>query len=197
MSFFRSFGRNWFEYGKGKTTFQLGRDSLSGHERNYFFRNDGGRFVNVSWVTGTANDKDGRGFVPADYDRDGDLDFFLTNNNQPAAYYENRHPDPGNWLTVLLRGTKSNSHGIGARLILSAGGKRQLRHMHLGSGYLSSPPPECHFGLARATRVAKLVVRWPSGQVQTLRDLPANAVIRVTEGKGWKRVRARGKKAKK
>jgi hypothetical protein len=184
VDFFRSFGRNWFEYGLEGQTYHLGQKSLSGGERNRLFRNDGGRFVDLGWGSGVASNKDGRGFVPADFDRDGDLDFLLINNNQPWEYMENQHPALGHWLTVQLKGTKSNSHGIGARVSVTTTRGEQIREIRTGAGYLSSPPPEAHFGLGAAARVARLTVAWPSGKTQVLENVAGDQVLVIHEAGG-------------
>ena len=133
-------------------------------------------------MSGAQSSLDGRGFVPADFDRDGDVDLFVFNNDQPYLYLENVHGGKRNWVSVQLRGKRSNSHGIGARVRLTAGSRTQVREIHLGSGYLSSPPPEAHFGLADATRIDRLEIRWPTGERQVFEDLSVNNVIRLEEG---------------
>jgi len=183
VPFFRSFGRSWFEFGLEGETYELGTKSLSGNERNRLWRNDGdGRFTEVGWVSGVASPGDGRGFVAADFDRDGDQDFFLVNSHQPAQYWENRHPRGGHWLGVKLSGRESNSQGIGARLTFVTGERSQVREMHCGSGYLSTPPPEVHVGLGDATVVDRLEVRWPSGEVQVVEDVAVDQVLVIEEG---------------
>lgn len=183
---FRSFGRNWFEYGLERQSYKLGRNSLSGTETKYYYRNDGGTFTNVAWTNGTASRKDGRGTAIADYDRDGDLDIVMMNNNQALEYFENQPAVPGHWLVVQLRGTDSNSHGIGARLTLTAGGKQQVREATAGCGFLGTPPAEQHFGLGAATAIERLEVRWPTGKVQVLEGLAADQVIVVEESGSYR-----------
>jgi hypothetical protein len=87
---------------------------------------------------------------------------------------------------IQLAGKGQNRFGIGARLRLTAGGRTQVREMHAGSGFLSSPPPEAHFGLAAEPRIERLDIRWPSGRTQTLRDLPANRILVVEEDGAWR-----------
>lgn len=181
MDFFRSFGRNWFEYGLEGQTYHLGKKSLSGGERNRLYRNEGGRFVDVGWVSGVASSKDGRGFIAADFDRDGDLDFLLISNNQPWEYMENQLPQLGSWLVVQLKGEESNSHGIGARITVTTQAGSQIREIHAGSGYLSSPPPEAHFGLGSAKTIERVTVRWPTGRTQTLKDVKPGQVLVIRE----------------
>jgi len=160
---------------EGKT-FALGTHSVSGNEHNYLFRNEGEHFVPRGWVEGLASKHDGRGWVPADFDRDGDLDVFLVNNNGPWQYFENRLP-ARSWLTVNLQGRGANTFGVGARITVEVAGATQVREIHLGSGYLSSPPPEAHFGLGDAEAVDRIVVRWPDGQTQRLEDVKACQVL--------------------
>ncbi len=183
MGFFRSFGRNWFEYGLEKKTYELGKKSLSGGERNKLYRNDGARFVEVAWGSGVANKSDGRGFIAADFDRDGDLDFLLINNNQPWEYMRNERAALGHWLVVQLRGTESNSHGIGARITLTTSAGEQIRELHAGAGYLSSPPPEAHFGLGAAERIetVTVTVAWPNGKTQVLKNVTPDRVLVIRE----------------
>ena len=188
MDFFRSFGRNWFEYGLENQTLELGQASLSGYERNELFRNDGDHFTRIGFVVGAGSSRDGRGCVPADFDRDGDVDLFVVNNNQRVLYLENTFGARAHWTVVQLRGVRSNSHGIGGRVRLTTANGSQVREIHLGSGYLSSPPPEAHFGVGDATRIERIEVRWPSGRVQMVEDLEVNRIVLIEEGGGFQYV---------
>jgi hypothetical protein len=80
-----------------------------------------------------------------------------------------------------LKGKKSNRDGIGARVELLAGGRKQIAERIAGSGYLSQDDGRIHFGLGTATKADKLTVRWPSGHEQTLEDLPVDRVLTVEE----------------
>jgi hypothetical protein len=178
---FRSFGRNWFEYGQEGETFTIGRRSLNGNETNYMFRNDGAEgFREVAWALGTASRQDCRGTAIADFDQDGDLDIVLSTNNGRLEYRENRTPAAG-WVAVRLRGDDCNSHGIGARVRVQVGGLDQVQEVASGSGYLSSPPAQVHFGLGAADGPARVEVRWPCGRVQTLEGAATGRVIVVEE----------------
>ena len=81
-------------------------------------------------------------------------------------------------------GTRSNRDGIGARLALTAAGRTQVREVKAGSSYLGQNDIRVHFGLGTATRVDRLEVRWPSGQTDTLRDLPVGRMLTIQEGEG-------------
>ncbi len=139
---------------------------------------------------------DARGFVPADFDRDGDVDMFVFNNAQPAVYLQNEFGARRSWVAVQLRGKSDNKRGVGAHVRVHTGERTQLREIHTGSGYLASPPPEAHFGLGDAKHVDRLEVRWPNGDVQTFENVDANKVVVVEQG-GELSYRALGASAQK
>ena len=78
-------------------------------------------------------------------------------------------------------GTRGNRDGIGTRVEVVAAGRRQVAEVRSGSSYLSHNDMRVHFGLAQAPTVEELTLRWPSGVVQTLRDIAANQLLTVTE----------------
>ena len=71
---------------------------------------------------------------------------------------------------MKLKGKKSNRDGIGARLELTAGGRKQIAERFAGSGYLSQDDGRIHFGLGATAKADKLTIHWPSGQEQTLEN---------------------------
>src|SRR5207248_11377320 len=99
-------------------------------------------------------------------------------------------PGGAHWIKVRTIGTKSNRSGIGARLRCvtqppdESGPHQQIDEVRSGGGYLSQSDLRVHFGLGKAARVELLEVRWPSGQVDTLKNVDADQVIYVEEGKG-------------
>ncbi len=88
---------------------------------------------------------------------------------------------PGNYLNVRLKGTKSNRSAIGARVIVQAGGKTQMREVSGGSNF-GCLPLEQHFGLAKTEAIDSVEVRWPSGLKQTFQGIPINKTVEFTEG---------------
>jgi hypothetical protein len=144
-----------------------------------------GKFEDVSNATGPIfNVKTvARGGCFGDYDNDGKVDAFLVNLGSAGTLLHNNSTNAGHWLTVSLNGTKSNRAGIGAALELTAGGVKQSAQRVAGSGYLSQDDGRIHFGLGSLTKVDKLVVRWPSGQVQTIDNPAIDKVLTVEEPK--------------
>ena len=161
----------------------ISNNSWNGYEHDVLFRNDnnGKMFTDIGHVTGIDLDTDGRGMTYLDYDGDGDLDVVVVGHRQKAIFLRNDYGQNNNWLQVDPVGTKSNRQGVGARLIVRTGSKKQIREVRAGGGFLQSNSVPIAFGLGKAARVDELTIRWPSGIVQTLKDVPVNQVIRITE----------------
>ena len=98
------------------------------------------------------------------------------------AFYKNQKGNRNHWLQVDLVGTRSNRYGVGATLVARAGGLIVHREVKGSEGFGSTNPYRVSFGLGRRTRVNTLDVIWPSGEKQTLQDLPADRQIVVKEG---------------
>ncbi|HEV2469200.1 MAG TPA: CRTAC1 family protein [Candidatus Sulfotelmatobacter sp.] len=148
------------------------------------FRNLGtGKFADVSEGAGPvlAAKTVSRGACFADYDNDGKIDAFVVNLGARGTLLHNVSQNSNHWLTVKLKGKKSNRDGIGAHLELVAGGRKRIAQRVAGSGYLSQDDGRIHFGLGTATKADKLTIHWPSGQGQTLENLSVDRIITVEE----------------
>jgi len=124
-----------------------------------------------------------RGSAYGDFNHDGKLDLVVSALSAPAEIWMNDSPNENHWLEVKLEGTKSNRDGIGARIRVVAGGQSQYWFVSTASGYVSSSAGPAHFGLAAAKKVDELEIRWPSGTVQTLKDVLADQILKVREPK--------------
>jgi hypothetical protein len=164
-------------------------------QRNLLLNNSNGRFQNVTNQAGPGFSIElvSRALAAGDVDNDGDLDLLVTNNGAGVNLLLNEGPPrqsgagaaaEANALLVRVIGTKSNRSGIGARLTLTTGGRRQLREVQSGSSYLAQNDLRAHFGLGAATRSERLEIRWPGGATEVIADLPANHVVTVREGAG-------------
>ena len=157
--------------------------NLSAFERNRMFLNTGARnFLDISYVSSTDSDGDGRASLAADVNHDGMPDLIARQaGGGPLLLYENRFPQQ-RYLKVTLRGRKSNRLGIGARLIARVGERQIVRERYPINTYMSQAPLVVHFGLGTAKQVDELVIQWPSGENQTLQAVPSDRHVVVTEG---------------
>jgi hypothetical protein len=122
-----------------------------------------------------------RGLAIGDLDNDGKIDLVIISAGEPLAYFHNQGP-AGHYLTLWLEGSLSNRDAIGARVTLSAGGRRQIAQRFGGGSFLSTSDPRLHFGVGTAKRVEFLEIHWPSGRIDRFKDVAADAAYRLREG---------------
>ena len=148
------------------------------------FHNNGDRtFDDVSEQAGLQRFRPrvGRGSATADYDNDGDLDLFVSNNNQRPMLLRNDGGNSNNWLSIKTVGNRSNRDGIGALITVHAAGFVQSEEVRAGSSYLSQNDLRVHFGLGTLAVAETIEVRWPSGTIQTLQQIDANQFLVIEE----------------
>ncbi len=119
----------------------------------------------------------------ADYDRDGDLDILITENDGPAHLWRN-DIEGARYLRVVLASREGNREALGARVVASVGGLQMERRIRTGSSYLAQSEKVATFGLGKAARVDSLVIYWPSGHVDRFVDVESNQELRIEEGTG-------------
>ena len=119
--------------------------------------------------------------VVLDYDNDGRMDLLVGLMGDRPVLLHNRDRSGNHWITLALHGTKSNRAGWGSFIELTAGGKTQVLESRCPSAFLSQSDPRVHFGLGQAGVVQRIEIKWPSGAVQTLTDVPADQILQVTE----------------
>jgi hypothetical protein len=86
------------------------------------------------------------------------------------------------WITLLLRGKRSNRLAIGAKVKVTAGEVVQIGEVRSGGSYLSQNDLRVHFGLGDSTKAEKIEIRWPSGETSRFGDLKADHFYRIGEG---------------
>ncbi|GAC1428331.1 MAG: hypothetical protein NVS9B5_01420 [Terriglobales bacterium] len=162
-------------------------------QRKLLYRNQrNGHFEDVSMNAGSgiSDPSASRGCAFGDFDNDGDIDVVVNTVNGYPQLLRCDSRVKNNWIKVRTIGTKSNRSGIGARLkcVTHPPGEtkahEQIDEVRSGGGYLSQNDLRVHFGVGKAEKIAILEIRWPSGQVDTLKDLQPNQLIFVKEGTG-------------
>src|SRR5437667_220028 len=151
---------------------------------NSLFRNNGdGSFHDASFPAGVGMGRWSWSCDAWDFDHDGRLEVLLKNRNGPQLrLLSNIMKDLPPSISFRLRGVKSNRDAIGAVVTLQTESGRQTRTLQAGSGFLSQHSKEIFFGLGEAKGPVRATIRWPSGLVQKLHDLPLNHRIWVEEG---------------
>jgi hypothetical protein len=155
-------------------------------QRNQLLRNAGqGRFQLVTGAAGGGLlvEQSSRGAAFGDYDNDGDVDVLVVNMDDRPTLLRNES-EPARWVNFRLVGTRSNRDGIGAKITVEAGGRRQVREVRSGGSYVSHNDMRVHVGLGRAQAVDRVTIRWPSGQVDTGAGIAADRFYVAREGGG-------------
>lgn len=181
----RSWGAvSWGDY-DNDGWIDLAVGDLSGPDQ--LFRNLGdGTFADRSAQEGISQTLPGSSLVLADQDGDGRLDLMSSG----GGLYANRGAG-GHWLAVRAIGNQSTKDALGARVLVTAGGRTYLREVQSGAAYAGQAgvPGLVHFGLGGAATVSRLEVRWPSGATTALTGIAADREVTAIEaGPGNTRV---------
>lgn len=156
------------------------------HMRPQFFRNEGGgRFAEVSAdQIGPFFDQKllGRGLAKLDWNRDGRMDFVVSNIGAAASLVTNTSRDVGRFLNVRLHATATARDAIGTVVEVIADGRRWRKQLVAGDGYQASNERMLQFGLGMSDSVSDVRVTWPSGESTTLTNVPVNLTIDLAEG---------------
>lgn len=127
------------------------------------------------WTTATL----GRTLVRTDFNRDGKPDLVANALDAPISILENR-TDTGHWLRLDLVGTTSERDAIGAEVIATCG-EQEFHGWMLAGGYMGANEPVVDVGLGEHDRVDRLDVRWPSGEVQSFRNVAVDTHYLIIE----------------
>ncbi|HTF18929.1 MAG TPA: VCBS repeat-containing protein, partial [Chryseolinea sp.] len=157
---------------------------------SYAFRNNGDlTFEDVTAKWGLGRPSFSNGAVFADLDNDGDLDYIVNNINDKAFVYENTLLPPANsndtlkthYLRLKLEGTSTNVNAVGAKVTLyQPGGRKQYYEQNVYRGFLSSVEPYVQFGMGTSPAFDSIIVDWPDGSHQLLRDVKPDQTSKIT-----------------
>lgn len=150
---------------------------------NYLYMNQGDyRFENASGSAGIDIPSMSNGAAYVDLDNDGDLDLVVNNiGREPFIFINNTIqkgvPVTRHFLKVELKGDKGNGAGFGAKIWISAEGRRQMQEQSPVRGYFSSVDQTLLFGLGPVPEVDSVVVDWPDGRRQAIYTMHADTLL--------------------
>lgn len=144
---------------------------------NYMFKNvDGKRFEHVNKAWGISREDFSNGLAYADLDNDGDLELITNNIDTTATVFKNLSSELGlnNFITFKLKGSSKNQNGLGAKMWLHHNGKTQFHEHTRTRGFQSAVSEKVHFGLGKDQKVDSLIILWPTGLREVVKDLAVN-----------------------
>ncbi len=149
------------------------------------FRNHrDGTFEDVSATLADQPLKSRRGVAFGDINNDGNVDMVVLNVGEPPSLFLNRNGSSNHRVLFKLVGTKSNKAAIGARVTVKAGSLVQFDEVRGGASYLSQNDLRLHFGLGENEKMSEVSIRWPNGEIETLRNVSSDYIYTINEGAG-------------
>jgi ASPIC and UnbV/FG-GAP-like repeat len=170
--------------------------SLTGPQKNRYFKNlfNEGKdsFLDASDEVGLGDSTIGTSACAFDFDNDGDLDVYVSNNDRASYFYNNptiktNQTNAVKWFKIALQGTKSNRDAIGTTITVSTD-VGSFHRYYTGLGFLSQSLQPAHFGLGKATKINEVTIKWPSGLIEKYQNFEPNTFIKFTEASGFKKV---------
>jgi hypothetical protein len=156
--------------------------SLSGYQQKCVWINDGaGQFTEVAQAVGATDTHDGRSVALVDLWNRGALDVIVANQRGPLLLYRNEPSTENKWIAFELEGVESNRSAIGAQVRVYWNGGQQVQEVLGGSGFCAENQRRLHFGLGKSPHVEKVVIRWPSGKMQTVAAPEVGKLNKVKE----------------
>jgi hypothetical protein len=148
----------------------------------YWNRGDGQFFdLSSQGGPGISEPHSSRGLATGDLDNDGNEEIVIVNMGEGPSLLNNVGPRAGN--SLLVRSVTSGRDAIGARVTVTASGRKQIDEVRSGGSFISQNDFRLHFGLGKAT-VADVSVRWLDGKVESFRGVTAGQIVTIEEGKG-------------
>lgn len=157
-------------------------DNLQTHPlSNFAFRNNGDlTFTNHAKQWGLDEPGFSNGSAYTDLDNDGDLDLITNDINTPSHIFRNNameiHPE-NKFLKVAFKGGGKNTSGFGCKVTVYYQNKTGYLEQMPARGFQSTVDHRLNFGLGKCDIVDSLIVEWPGGLTQKLKNVKVNQTI--------------------
>jgi hypothetical protein len=152
--------------------------SFAANQKKQMFLVEDGFFYLAPPSSPEAFASNGRAAVAVDLDRDGDQDLVLANFRQAPSVFQNTQAKKNHWVGVRLKGTGANTREIGARVTLTAGGKKRMRELSAGNGYLGQMDDVIYIGTG-AEAVTSISVKWHGAAAEEPVSVKADQITDV------------------
>src|ERR1700738_101513 len=154
--------------------------------RILYHNNGDGKFTDISASSGPGITKavSSRGLAVGDLWNDGRVSAVISNMNAPPSLLVNQARTANHWVAFRTTGTKSNCHGIGARIRVRAGERTFIDEVRSGSSFDSNNDMRVHFGLGTAAKIDWVEVRWPGGLLEKFKNVDVDGIRIIKEGTG-------------
>jgi uncharacterized repeat protein (TIGR01451 family) len=152
------------------------------NQLKFLYINDGmGNFSRNDDEVVSSATSNSYGTCWSDYDRDGDMDLFMsTHSGEKDRFFTNNGND-NNWLAIKLVGTNSNVSAIGARVRVKSNSIWQTREVNSQSGFGGQNSLNLHYGLGDNSIIDSLEIKWPSGYIQYQTGDTSNQYLVILE----------------
>ena len=161
----------------------MGR-GMAAKEKNVLFINDGGTGFKRIQEGPLSIPSESRGVFTGDFDNDGRIDLFVTNNNAPPNLFHNQTASENAWLELELVGRAPNTDAVGARATIATSVGSLVREVNIGNGFAGGSSTRLHFGLGKLREVGEVTIQWPNGESTVLTKPALNKILRVEQGGG-------------
>lgn len=178
-----SFGSAWLDADNDGHLDLVVANNKSSNRSNFFYLNNGdASFSSITTDPVSTDLLRSFGVSISDYNNDGYADVFVVtySTSQENGFYENAG-GTNNWIALKLEGTQSNRSAIGARINLWIDGAQQIREVASASGEYSSSSFTQNFGVGASEMIDSIVVKWPSGIVNTWTEVAVNQHLTLVE----------------
>ncbi|MBU8772032.1 CRTAC1 family protein [Cytobacillus oceanisediminis] len=159
--------------------------SMSGYETKSLFLYKNNKFEDVAKDVGITFKDDGRGVAVVDLDNNGTLDLVYANQGAKARVYRNEQSSGSKWIKLTLEGSgSSNRDAIGSKVTITNKGIKTVIEKDGGNSHGAQSDPRIHLGLKDSKQAEEIQIIWPSGQVDTFKNVEANKSYYLKEGAG-------------
>ncbi len=117
----------------------------------------------------------------SDLDADGDMDLITSSHTNQKAHVFLKNNNTNKYYKIRLIGTASNKSAVGTRIRLKANGVWQTRIVNSQNGFGGQNSYRQHFGVGTASKIDSVIVYWPSGNIQLLKNVNVNQNTVMTE----------------